>query len=124
MSGVVSGGALGATAGSESLSSSSSEDDCRLSLISSILSSNAAMSISLSELDQKTKYVILGYVEKIVESNKESDTIKIRVVTILKGMLHHAGHIEIRLRNKGVKDFDPNLKVGDKGIFFLSAVFI
>ena len=80
--------------------------------------------LSLDELDNKTKYVVLGYVEEIVKSDEVSDTIKIRIVSILKGMFHTRGDLQIVLQNKGeLKKFDPVLKRGEIAIFMLGADF-
>ena len=78
--------------------------------------------LDFSELPRLSEYVVLGHVEKVIRTDEFSDTIRIRIVKILKGMFHPPGTMEIVLRNKGVKDFDPILKVGDKGVFFLSKV--
>jgi len=78
--------------------------------------------LQFSELEGKSKYILLAYVEEIVRSDESSDTIRIRVVSVLKGKSHTPGFMQITLRNKGLKDFDPKLESGDQGVFFLSKI--
>ena len=91
-------------------------------LLASFAEGSSIKRASLSQIGEDTKYVVLGYVEEIIHSDEESDTVKIKVIEILKGEFHSTGFIEIRLRNKGVKDFDPVLKEGDQAVFLLSEV--
>ena len=62
-----------------------------------------------------------GTFELISDSDAESDTISVRVVSTIKGK-PEAKSFSLRLRNKGVKDFDPKLVVGDQGVFFLKSI--
>ena len=78
--------------------------------------------LNFTELSTSSKFIVLGHVEKIVKSDETSDTVRIQIVEVLKGKLHIPGYFDLCLRNKGVKDFDPILKVGDKGVFFLSEI--
>ena len=77
--------------------------------------------LDLDKLAPQSELIVVGVVTAISDSDAESDTISVRVVSPLKGKME-AKSFSLRLRNKGVKDFDPTLAVGDQGVFFLKSI--
>jgi len=77
--------------------------------------------LDLEKLAPQSEVIVVGTVTAISDSGAESDTISVRVVSTIKGK-SEAKSFSLRLRNKGVKDFDPKLVVGDQGVFFLKSI--
>lgn len=78
--------------------------------------------LDLSELAGKSEVVVLGHVAGVKRIDDTRDEITIRIAGVLKGTF--AGKtvtFPITCRG-GLKDFDPELKAGDKGVFFLGKV--
>ena len=78
--------------------------------------------LSLQQLASSSQYVVLGQIEKIIASDEWSDTVKVKVEAIIKGGFHSTGYLEIKLSNRGAKDFDPILSPGENAVFFLKEV--
>ena len=77
--------------------------------------------LDLEKLAPQSEMIVVGAVTAISESDAESDTISVRVISTLKGKLD-AKSFSLRLRNKGDLDFDPRLAVGDQCVFFLKSI--
>jgi hypothetical protein len=77
--------------------------------------------LDLEKLTPQSEVIVVGAVTAISASDSESDTVSVRVISTLKGK-SEAKSFSLRLRNKGVKDFDPKLAVGDQGVFFLKSI--
>ena len=77
--------------------------------------------LDLDKLAPQSELIVVGVVTAISDSDTESDTISVSVISALKGKTE-AKSFSLRLRNKGVKDFDPTLAVGDQAVFFLKSI--
>lgn len=77
--------------------------------------------LDLEKLAPQSEVIVVGTVTAISDRDAESDTVSVRVVSVIKGK-SDAKSFSLRLRNKGVKDFDPKLVVGDQGVFFLKSI--
>jgi hypothetical protein len=77
--------------------------------------------LDLEKLTPQSEVIVVGTVTAISDSDAESDTISVRVISTIKGK-SEAKSFSLRLRNKGVKNFDPKLVVGDQGVFFLKSI--
>lgn len=77
--------------------------------------------LDLEKLAPQSAVIVVGTVTAISDSDAESDTVSVRVVSVIKGT-SDAKSFSLRLRNKGVKDFDPKLVVGDRAVFFLKSL--
>lgn len=82
--------------------------------------STEIVQIPLSELQEKADLIILAQVTGVTQKDNNVDEITIKIDSCLKGktekkelsFLHHA--------RGGLKDFGPELKLGDTGVFFLN----
>jgi len=77
--------------------------------------------MELAELSDSAEVVILAQVVKVTKISAEVDETTIKVGAVLKGKLG-TGNLKIVLTTRGVKGFDPTVKVGDTGVFFLKDV--
>ncbi len=78
------------------------------------------MRLPLKELPGKSNSIVLGEVVKVVpQDNENLDTVTIRIDAVLKGELEDKEATFILSTRGGLKDFDPQLKVGNQGVFFL-----
>jgi cyclophilin family peptidyl-prolyl cis-trans isomerase len=77
--------------------------------------------MELAQLSDSAEVIVLAQVVKVSEISAEADEVTIRVGAVLKGKLR-TGELKVVLTTRGVKDFDPTLKVGDTGVFFLKDV--
>lgn len=80
--------------------------------------------VELSDLSAKSELVVVARVANVspveIDSRRPTpfDQVKLTVVTVLKGQLSKDS-LTIILEPRGVRNFDPSLKPGDSGIFFL-----
>ena len=74
--------------------------------------------ISLSELESKATYIVLAKVTKRVKDGNQ-DHVTIKVDSYLKGKSPQDVYTLTLVSRGGLKDFDPSLKKGDSGVFFL-----
>ncbi|MEK7232865.1 MAG: hypothetical protein AAB268_03545 [Elusimicrobiota bacterium] len=74
--------------------------------------------LPLKELPAKSNIIVIGEVVKVVPS-KETDDVTIKIAAVLKGQMKDNKATFILSTHGGLKDFDPQLKVGNKGVFFL-----
>ena len=78
----------------------------------------------LSDLSSKSELVVVAGVVKVtpveLDSRKPTpfDRVELSVATVLKGKLKQ-NQLTIVLEPRGVRGFDPSLKTGDSGVFFL-----
>lgn len=78
--------------------------------------------ITLSDLEIKADYVVLGKVIKIAQEDVR-DHVTIKVDAYLKGKGSTEESYTFTLTSRGgLKDFDPELKKGDIGVFFLKKI--
>lgn len=75
--------------------------------------------LPLKELPAKSNIIVLGEVVKVVPSQETLDIVTINIAAVLKGELKDKQAAFILSTRGGLKDFDPQLKVGNKGVFFL-----
>ncbi len=76
--------------------------------------------ISLAELESRATHIVLAKVTK-VEAMGNQDNVSIEVSSFLKGQSDEKTFTFALITRGGIKDFDPQLKVGDAGVFFLKA---
>ncbi len=74
--------------------------------------------ITLSELHSKSDLIVMAEVAKVVEDGNR-DHVAIRADVFLKGKNSQTVFTFTLVTRGGLKDFDPALKKGDTGIFFL-----
>lgn len=74
--------------------------------------------ISLSELYAKADLIVMGAVSAVTPAENQ-DTVTIRVDSSLKGENIQEAYTFTLITRGGLKDFDPCLRKGDTGIFFL-----
>ena len=73
--------------------------------------------ISLEELHQKSDFIVLASVAKVANLEYR-DRITIKVASFLKGKAKEKNYT-LTLSPRGLTGFDPSLKKGDVGVFFL-----
>lgn len=74
--------------------------------------------ISLSELQAKANLIVMAKVTKVVAEG-DTDHVTIKVDSYLKGESLQTVYTFTLVTRGGLKDFDPSLKKGDSGVFFL-----
>jgi hypothetical protein len=95
-----------------------------IALLNSSFATQVA-SADLSKLTAQSQLVIVAKVLSVtpVELNdrkdKPYDSVHVQISTVLKGELKEET-INVILEPRGVRDFDPVLKVGQSGVFFLN----
>jgi len=83
--------------------------------------------LELAKLPARAEVIALAKVLKVEEKSLDSrvptpyDEVTVMVASVLKGSIKQ-GEIKVILQPRGVKGFDPVLKVGDIGVFFLREV--
>lgn len=76
--------------------------------------------LPLTELPDRSTVIVLGEVIKVIpQDNDNLDRITITIQAVLKGELHDDEATFMLSSRGGLKDFDPQLKAGDIGVFFL-----
>ncbi|HOT28142.1 MAG TPA: hypothetical protein PLU72_08120 [Candidatus Ozemobacteraceae bacterium] len=76
--------------------------------------------LPLKELPLRANLIVLGEVLRVVPQNNENlDTVTIRIHAILKGDVKDPEATFVLSTRGGLKDFDPQVKPGDMGVFFL-----
>jgi hypothetical protein len=88
--------------------------------LTSTLSASQIQRITLAELESKADYIVLGKVTKVVLDG-DQDQVTIQVASYLKGKSKHDAFSFTLVTRGGLKDFDPALKEGASGVFFLKA---
>ncbi len=74
----------------------------------------------LKDLHSKSQIIVLGQVEKVVQ-NGYYDTVTIKVSSYLKGEKYNDSTFTFNLITRShLKDFDPELKKNQTGVFFLN----
>jgi hypothetical protein len=74
--------------------------------------------ITLAELQAKADIVVMAKVTKLVAEG-DIDHVTIKVDSYLKGHSPQTVYTFTLVTRGGLKDFDPSLKKGDSGVFFL-----
>jgi len=74
--------------------------------------------ITLSELHAKADLIVMAEVTKLVEEGN-LDHVTIKADLYLKGKSPQTVYTFTLVTRGGLKDFDPSLKEGDTGVFFL-----
>jgi hypothetical protein len=83
--------------------------------------------LELAELPSRSHVIVLAKILRVDKISLDSrvptpdDKVTIKVASALKGSIKQ-DEVEVLLQPRGVKDFDPTLKVGDTGVFFLREV--
>ena len=74
--------------------------------------------ITLEDLYEKSELIVMGEVINI-KKDKNNDYVTIRIDVILKGECS-SQTVEFMITSRGgLKDFDPELEIGQNGVFFL-----
>lgn len=76
--------------------------------------------ITLAQLQKKADIIVLAEVTD-VKAEKNIDTVTIKVGSYLKGGQDQTMYTFTLVTRGGLKDFDPALKKGDTGVFFLKS---
>ena len=74
--------------------------------------------ITLSELQAKADFIVMAMVTEVVAEG-DTDLVTIKVDSFLKGEDPQTVYTFTLVTRGGLKDFDPTLKKGDSGVFFL-----
>jgi len=77
--------------------------------------------MELAQLSDSAEVVVLAQVVKVTKISAEADETTIKVGAILKGKIG-TDKLKVVLTTRGVKGFNPALKVGDTGVFLLKDV--
>jgi hypothetical protein len=77
--------------------------------------------LELDKLEPRSNLIVLDVVDELLDSDDSTDTVRVRIVTPPKGTTELKS-FTLRLRNRGVKDFDPTLAPGDQAVFFLKSI--
>jgi len=77
--------------------------------------------LDLAQLTPQSEFVVVGVVTAITATDASSDTIVVRMLSVIKGKTDEKT-FTLRVENKGVRNFDPILAIGDQGIFFLKTL--
>ena len=86
--------------------------------LSTSLQASSIAKIKLSELEGKSDLIVLAKVIDVI-SDDSLDKITIKVSSVLKGKpKNYEVTVWLRVRG-GLKEFDPETRVGDYGVFFL-----
>lgn len=88
-------------------------------VLSTFVYGSQIIRLPLKDLPEKSNIVVLGEVVKVVPFKETLDTVTINIASVLKGKLKDKEATFILSTRGGLKDFDPQLKVGNKGVFFL-----
>jgi hypothetical protein len=78
--------------------------------------------LDLSALAGKSDVIVIGNVEGVKRLDDSRDEITVRIADVLKGKADERTITFPITCRGGLKDFDPELRVGDKGLFFLQEV--
>jgi len=76
--------------------------------------------LNLAELPGRAEVVVLGQVVKVAPKG-DADEVTIRIAAFLKGSTTQMT-VTMTLVPRGLKGFDPTLKVGQTGVFFLTGL--
>ena len=74
--------------------------------------------ITLAELQSKASLIVMGKVTRLVQEGNQ-DHVTIQIDSYLKGKSPQTVYTFTLVTRGGLKDFDPALKKGDSGVFFL-----
>lgn len=74
--------------------------------------------ITLSELEAKADFIVMGQVMS-VEEESNIDRVTVKVDAYIKGDASQTEYKFTLVTRGGLKDFDPDLKKGNSGVFFL-----
>ncbi|MBN2398981.1 MAG: hypothetical protein JXI33_01425 [Candidatus Aminicenantes bacterium] len=88
--------------------------------LAAAVNASRIMRLPLKELPGKANSIVLGEVIKVIpQDNENLDTVTIKIDAVLKGELEDKEATFVLSTRGGLKDFDPQLKVGNQGVFFL-----
>ena len=88
-------------------------------LSSSLLQASSIQRISFDKLESISQYIVTGIVKSVKPYKEVLDQVEITPTSNLKGNLK-PGSFTLTLQVRGgLKEFDPQLKVGDIAIFYL-----
>lgn len=77
--------------------------------------------MELANLPTIAQGAVLAKVLKVTKKSDDIDEATIKIVSVIKGNIR-ASQLTIELKTRGVMDFDPSLKPGDMGVFFLKEI--
>ena len=83
-------------------------------------SASQVIRITLAELQAKADIVVMAKVTKVVAEG-DADHVTIKVDSYLKGNDPQNVYTFTLVTRGGLKDFDPSVKEGDSGVFFLES---
>ena len=87
-------------------------------LISASIFASSIGKIEISKLESRSELIVLGKVVNVV-SDEALDIITINISSILKGNIGHNEIMVLLQVRGGLKEFDPETKAGDFGVFYL-----
>ena len=79
------------------------------------------MQMELANLSTIAQEAALAKVLTVTKKSDDIDEATIKIVSVLKGNIRPS-QLTIELKTRGVSDFDPSLKPGDMGVFFLKEI--
>ena len=77
--------------------------------------------MELADLSTIAQGAALAKVLTVTKKSDDTDEATINIVSVLKGNIRPS-QLTIELKTRGVMDFDPSLKPGDMGVFFLKEI--
>ncbi len=86
--------------------------------LSSISSASSIGKIDVAKLAGKSELIVLAKVVNIV-SDSLHDKVSIKIASLLQGKLARKEIVVLLQVRGGLKEFDPEIHVGDFGVFFL-----
>ena len=89
-----------------------------LLFLSTACAASQISAITMTELESRATHIVLAKVTKVVASG-DADKVSIEVTSFLKGQSDAKSFTFTLVTRGGIKDFGPQLKVGDAGVFFL-----
>ena len=89
-----------------------------LTLIIAASSASEIARITLADLEKKAEIIVLAQVTNVVRDG-DLDEVTIEVDSYLKGKNPRTSYTITLVSRGGLKDFDPALKKGQSGVFFL-----
>ena len=84
-------------------------------------SASQLVQMELANLSTIAQGAALAKVLTVTKKSDDTDEAAIKIVSVLKGNIRPS-QLTIELKTRGVKDFDPSLKPGDMGVFFLKEI--
>jgi len=92
-----------------------------LSLVTVLGDASSIKQLELGELPTRAEVIALGKVLSVTQEGNR-DHVTIRIASLLKGTTEQKTLTLTLVTRGGLKDFDPVLRKGDTGVFFLRQI--